>query len=307
MNFLETIKNNEIILTEGGMVERIRRSDQVTLDDHIAHAGLIYENPAKEIMTNIYKEYISVGLKHNFPFLTLAPTWRANPERIIKSKYSDKLEVLNRDCITYMKNIRAGFGDYSSKIFIGGMMACKNDAYKPEEALTETEAIHFHSTQTEQLSEAGVDFIKAATLPALTEALGIATAISNIDAPYIISFVVRPEGTLLDGIKLVDAINTIDDKVKNPPLFYMCNCVHPSVFEKTLENNPDVTNRLIGLQANTSAKSPEELESLSYLDTTDPEDFSDMMIKLQKKFKLKVLGGCCGSDNTHMEAIGKKL
>lgn len=190
-------------------------------------------------------------------------------------------------------------------------MACKNDAYKPEEALSMKEAQSFHSTQARHLSESKVDFIKAATLPALSEALGIAAAISELKVPYVLSFVVRPDGKLLDGNPLHHAIEQIDSEITNPPTFYMVNCIHPTIFTKAMEAElqylGDRKHRILGLQANTSAKTPEELESLPYLDTTDPEVFADMMINIHKKYGIKLIGGCCGSDNRHIEAIARRI
>ena len=58
-------------------------------------------------------------------------------------------------------------------------MACKGDAYRPEEALSKEEAALFHREQAEALAQSGVDFIKAATLPAFSEAYGIASATSH--------------------------------------------------------------------------------------------------------------------------------
>ena len=63
----------------------------------------------------------------------------------------------------FLKAIRASYADYAEQVFIGGLMACKGDAYLPEEALSKKEAELFHSTQAAQLAESGVDFIKAAT------------------------------------------------------------------------------------------------------------------------------------------------
>lgn len=307
MKFIDAVKNYETILTEGGMVERIRRNDSIELDEHIVHAGLIYDPKSKEALKRIYKDYIDIGQKHNLPFITLAPTWRANPERIRKSKFPEKLESLNSDCVEFMEEILSEYGNYATKVFIGGMLACKNDAYKPDEALSKNESYVFHKTQIGQLSETSVDFIKAATLPALSEALGISEALSETAIPYIISFVLRPDGNLLDGNNLAEAITKIDTEIKNPPLFYMANCVHPTIFDSALKINPDLSNRLLGLQANTSAKSPEELEGLAYLDTTEPDQFSKLMIDIKQKYKLKVIGGCCGSDSTHIQCIAEKI
>jgi len=190
-------------------------------------------------------------------------------------------------------------------------MACKGDAYNAKEASSKEEAINFHKQQAEELSQNGCDFIKAATLPALSEALGIASILSECDIPYIISFVVRPNGTLLDGTPLHRAIETIDSEIYSKPFFYMVNCVHPKNLIKALNNelkdSKDFINRILGFQGNTSTKSPEELDNLDYVDTTEPEEFAKLILNIHNQFGIKLLGGCCGSDARHIKQIAKLL
>jgi len=90
------------------------------------------------------------------------------------------------------------------------MMTCRGDAYRPEEALTESDAADFHKPQAAMLAESGVDYLMAATLPAVSEARGMAKTFSDLKIPYVISFVIRPDGTLLDGTPLHRAIDQID-------------------------------------------------------------------------------------------------
>ncbi len=309
-DFSEKISRSKVVLTEGGMVERIRRHQSVGLDPQLAHAHLVYDPKGRQLLTDIYNEYISIGQEYGVPFLSLAPTWRANPERIAHSDYSAHRNI-NADCVQLMKELRTGRGDYAPQIFIGGMMACKGDAYQPGEALSTAEATVFHLEQAQQLAASGVDFIKAATLPALSEALGIAEAISQVAVPCVLSFVIRPDGTLLDGTPLFRAIERIDSSASQPPLFYMVNCVHPTVLTQALamkENrDPDVLDRLLGFQANASALSPEELDGLDHLDTSDPTDFARQMVHIHQSFGIKILGGCCGTDARHIKKIASGL
>ncbi len=125
------------------------------------------------------------------------------------------------------------------------------------------------------------------------------------------SFVIKPDGKILDGTPLHAAIELIDSEIDPQPLFYMVNCVHPTIFEqamaKEIKFSKMITDRLLGFQANTSSKSPDELDNLAYLDTSDPEEFSASMISLHNRFGLKVLGGCCGSDSSHITAIAKRI
>src|SRR5690606_15714305 len=99
--------------------------------------------------------------------------------------------------------------------------------------------------QMQVLADAGVDFLLASTLPALSEAKGIAKAISKTGKDYVISFVIRNSGTLLDGTQLTEAIKIIDNSIPNPPLFYLTNCIHPDVLHKSFNNLKDEDNILI--------------------------------------------------------------
>ena len=91
------------------------------------------------------------------------------------------MKTINTDAFLFVDTIRKSYGNFSEKIFIGGLTGCKGDAYKPEEALSENDSYHFHKMQMQILAEAGVDFLFASTLPALTEAIGIAKAMSETE------------------------------------------------------------------------------------------------------------------------------
>jgi S-methylmethionine-dependent homocysteine/selenocysteine methylase len=309
MNFVETINTSPFILTEGAVIERLNRDSSIELDPQILHAGLIYEDSGRMALEKIYRQYIDIGLKFNFPILLSAPTWRANPERIAASRYQQHTTI-NADGVQFMQSIRDDYAEYASLIFIAGMMACRGDSYRPQEALSESDAGEFHKAQAAMLAASGVDLIMAATLPAVSEARGIATAIAPLKIPYVVSFVIRSDGALLDGTPLHSAIDQIDSLDQQKPIIYLVNCVHPSVFGQGLavevEASKSIRNRLFGLQANTSARSPEELDGLEQLDGAEPIGFAKELLALHYKFGIKVIGGCCGTDHRHIEEIAAR-
>jgi len=311
MTLEETVQAGWPILTEGAMVERIRRHPDVDLDPEIAHAGLIYDDAGRRVLAGIYRQYLDIGHRYDLPMLTLAPSWRANPERIARAGIGRSVETINGDCVRFLKKIRDSYGDYGRNIFVAGMLACRGNAYDPSEALGSKEAERFHSQQAGALADGGVDFIKAATLPAVSEAIGIARAIDKTGVPAVLSFVIRLDGTVLDGTPLHRAVEKVDAAVSKAPAFFMVNCVHPSIFMNAMEmaakQSGNVTRRVLGFQANTSAKSPEELEKLDYLDTTEPAPFAEMMLEIHRKFGTRVLGGCCGTDERHVRKIAARL
>jgi homocysteine S-methyltransferase len=156
-----------------------------------------------------------------------------------------------------------------------------------------------------------VDFLMAATLPAASEALGIALAMAGCGLPFFLSFVIRPSGALLDGTPLDEVIRHIDASVEPPPLGFWVNCVHPSVFESGMEQiasrSPGSVRRVTGLQGNTSTRSPEELEGCERLEREAPGDFARGMLSVRGRFGTLILGGCCGTDDRHIRAIAAGL
>lgn len=306
MKFEDALKNAPVMLTEGAVIERLNREASIELDPFVAHAGLIYDEAGKKTMSAIYRQYINIGFRYKLPIIVSAPTWRASPERISKSRYNNRKNILH-DCVRFINDIRQDFSDYSKNVYIAGLMACRGDAYDPREALSTQDARTYHQPQVQQLTAAGADFVLAATMPAVSEALGIAAAISEVGAAYSLSFVIRANGEVLDGTPLHAAIDSIDAAVDLKPLFYQVNCVHPTVFRQAIDQIQPVSGRLIGLQANTSDKSPEELDGLDYLDTSEPKEFAESMVSLHKQFGIKIIGGCCGTDHRHIDAIANMI
>lgn len=308
MNFTQTVQTQPFILVEGAVIERIRRDQAAMLDPYIANVGMVYTLQGRVALTRIYTQYLDIGNAHSLPMIVFAPTWRANPERLRRAGLMD-VAAVNSDAVYFMQTIRAGYDGYASHIFIGGLMGCVGDAYAPAEALSVEEAAIFHAHQARAL--AGVDFLMGATLPALSEATGMAQAMAETGTPYILSFVLRSKGVLLDGTPLHEAVARIDATVSPRPFAYWANCVHPSIFASALEHelarDATLAERVIGLQANTSAKSPEELDGLDSLDTEKPETFAQAMTALRSRFGTKILGGCCGTDEHHIEAIAKTM
>ena len=75
MRFENIISTSNIVLTEGGVLERVRRGASANPDPFIEHAGLIYDEngsvkPPKGGTTNwryTFEPSFFKKLKHNFP------------------------------------------------------------------------------------------------------------------------------------------------------------------------------------------------------------------------------------------------
>ncbi|OGB95640.1 MAG: hypothetical protein A2Z31_06115 [candidate division NC10 bacterium RBG_16_65_8] len=309
MDFEATVGSHVVILTEGALIERLRRDATIALDPHVLHAGFIYSASGRDALRGLYTQYLDIGKAADLPMIVCTPTWRANPVRLQRAGLADK--DVNRDAVRFLAAMRGEYGEYAGRVFIGGLVGCAGDAYKPGEALGAKEAARFHGAQTKALAAAGVDFLLAATLPNAGEAQGIAAAMAACRVPYALSFVVKGDGRLLDGTALHDAVAAIDASVNAPPLFYMVNCVHPTACEEAFASEASrahrIAERVIGLQANASSKSPEELDGLGQLDADPPEVLTNAMLRVRRRFGTRILGGCCGTDHRHIAWLARRV
>jgi homocysteine S-methyltransferase len=307
-NFPEFYSRHACILGEGAVIERLRRGG-FELDPNVVNSAFIYGDDSRAAIEKIYREYMDIGSEFDLPLVVSTPTWRASRERIEAAGFGGR--DMNGDNYRFLDAMRTGYGPYGRKVAICGLMSCRGNAYNPAEALEAEQACSFHAWQAERLAAAGVDFLLAATLPALGEAIGLATAIARTGIPYIVSFVVRREGTLLDGTPLNRALAAVERAASPGPFAFMANCTHATFLQHALEhpkNSSDhVRERIVGIFANTAALAPEELDNSDHLVEEEPEIFGRTVAGLHSRFGLKILGGCCGTDDRHIRCLAQRL
>jgi homocysteine S-methyltransferase len=307
--FAKFIEHNRCILGEGAVIERLRRIPGIELDPQLVNAAFLYDDAKRAALEAICRQYLDIGQDFGLPLIMSTPTWRASRERIAAAGYGEC--DVNGDNFRFLDSLRRSYGEYADKVVICGLMSCRGDAYCPSEALSVDEAREFHSWQAGKLAAAGVDFLLASTLPAFSEAQGLAAALAETGMPYIISFVVRPEGTLLDGTPLAEAISAIDAISSPKPFAFMINCTHASLARSALLHGSNSSlmarERIIGLLANTAALSPEDLDNSSNLIEEKPETFAENVAALRSELGMKILGGCCGTDDRHIRCLAELL
>ena len=305
MDFETCIQSHPAVLMEGALGERLKREYGLHLDEHVALARLIYTKAGADALAVLWRQYRAIAQRHALPFLATTPTRRANRERV---NQPDAPSTLLADNVAFLRRIQQ---ESDAPMFVGGLMGCKGDAYTGAGALDAEDARAFHSWQPNQLAQARVDFLYAAIMPTLPEALGIAQAMADTGLPYLISFTLQADGRLVGGDTLCDAITAIDAAVSRSPTCYMTNCVHPRIVHQALSQpfnqSALVRRRFLGIQANTSPLSYAELDGAADLHCADPEPFAEEMLALRGICDLKIFGGCCGTDDRHMEAIARRL
>lgn len=303
MGFEKTVDTRDFVLMEAGVVETLRRRDDVRLHPRLENALLIYDKEGENPLSRIYQGFIRVAREGGIPIALCTPTWRANRARTSESEVA---RDVNGDAVSFLKRLRERQGAFADKILIGGLIGCKNDCYRSCEGLSVDEAKAFHRWQIHRLAEAGPDFLLAATLPALPEATGISLAMAETGLPYLISFVIDRKGRILDGNRLEYAFDRIDAICEKPPFGYMVNCAYPDFLNA--DQQPEaVLSRLIGYQANASALDHAQLDGSETLRAEEISDWGDLMIALNRKFGVKILGGCCGTGCDHLRYVTDRI
>ncbi|HWP96299.1 MAG TPA: homocysteine S-methyltransferase family protein [Syntrophomonadaceae bacterium] len=305
MDFTTCFYRSKNMLMEGALGERLKREIHLTIDPDVALAALVYDDEGSQALLAFWNEYADVATKYHLPFLATTPTRRANKERVTNSRHSSSII---QDNVKLLKKIQE---QRTTEMYVGGLMGCKGDAYQATDVLGTREAKHFHAWQAHLFLQAGVDFLYAGIMPAVSEAIGMAQAMEETGLPYIISFMIRSDGKLIDKTSIHEAIQAIDNAVTQKPICYMTNCVHPAVCYEALaqdfNNTPLVRQRFLGIQANTSPLPPEELDGCEDLRYSEATVLAEEMMLLNEVADIKIWGGCCGTDQSHMNEIARRL
>ncbi|KAA0699899.1 homocysteine methyltransferase [Neorhizobium sp. P12A] len=292
-----------LFLSDGGMETSLIFQDGVELP-HFASVILLERPEGREQLKQYYRRYLAIARQHGTGFILDTATWRANADWGEKLGYdAQALKALNESAVDLLIDLRREYERPQVPIVINGSMGPRGDGYKASD-MGAAEAEDYHSAQIATFAGTEADMVTALTLTNIDEAIGIATAAKKYHMPCVISFTVETNGHLVTGRTLRDAIESVDAATNAAPAYYMINCAHPSHFEGVLDHDSRWIKRIAGLRANASKMSHTELDESDTLDAGDPADLGRRYSHLVSRMPhMRVLGGCCGTDERHIAAI----
>jgi S-methylmethionine-dependent homocysteine/selenocysteine methylase len=266
---------------------------------------LLKDDAGTDALRAYYDGYARIASERGLGLVLESPTWRASPRWAGEIGYSDaELDRLNRMAIALMAEVRAEHGSEHAPVVISGCVGPHDDGYDPAEFLSPAQAQEYHATQIQTFADTAADMVTAVTMTYAEEAIGLTRAAAAAGMPAVISFTVETDGRLPSGQSLGDAILEVDAATGFGPAYFMINGAHPTHFDDVLAAGGDWRERIRGLRANASTKSHAELDESAELDSGDPADLADRYAELRSVLpNLAVLGGCCGTDERHVEAI----
>lgn len=255
-------------------------------------------------LRSYYQRFLDIARRHGAGFVLDAPTWRASPDWGETLGFDQaRLAGLNARAIELVEGLRRAAPADSPPIVLNAPIGPRGDGYDPGAIMTATEARDYHRWQIDAVAQAGADMVTALTMTNLGEAEGIAAAAIDAGLPVAISFTVETDGRLPTGMALADAVARIDDRHGDAVSFYMVNCAHPTHFAPVL-NDAALAGRIGGLRANASRMSHAELDEATELDEGNPAELAAEYRELIDALpSLCLIGGCCGTDHRHVEAI----
>ncbi|HSD32703.1 MAG TPA: homocysteine S-methyltransferase family protein [Gemmatimonadales bacterium] len=297
-----------LFLTDGGLETTLIYHEGVELPCFAAF-DLLKSDEGTEVLRRYFERYVGIARSLDAGLVLETPTWRANPDWGAKLGY-DALTLgdANRRAVGLLLEIRHAWETRRTPIVISGNLGPRGDGYVPGARMSAAEAQAYHAPQVETFVGSDADMVGAFTMNYPEEAIGITLAARAAGMPVAISFTTETDGRLPSGESLGETIARTDDATGGYPNYYMINCAHPDHFEGALAGDGAWRDRVRGLRANASRKSHAELDASTELDMGDPEELGSRYRELRTVLRnLSVVGGCCGTDHRHVDAIGRAL
>jgi len=291
-------------MTDGGLETDLIFNHGIDLPEFAAF-DLLKDEKGRNVLRKYFSDYLEISKDDCSGFVLEAPTYRANPDWAKKIGYSvESLKDINGSAVRELEELRSDYEQDDFKIVISVCIGPRGNGYSPDNPMTSKMAEEYHSYQIALVAETNADLVSALTMNYNEEAIGIVNAARNNNIPVVISYTVELDGKLPSGQSLEEAITSLDRITDNYVSYYMINCAHPDHFTEILDPDSEWTKRIKGIRANASTKSHAELDESETLDLGDKEQLAIKYQELKALLpNLNVIGGCCGTDHTHMKKI----
>jgi homocysteine S-methyltransferase len=295
-----------LFLTDGGLETTLIFHEKIDLPFFAAFI-LLKDEEGRATLRRYYERYLEIAAAEGLGFILEAPTWRANPDWAGRLGLTPgELELYNRDAIQLLQELWSAWRGRVPRIVVSGCVGPRGDGYDPGEVMTAEQACAYHSSQVASFAAAGADMVCAITMTNIPEAIGVVRAAGAVRMPVAISFTVETDGRLPTGQTLAEAIMTVDAVTGDAPAYYMVNCAHPTHFAHALEADESWVKRIAGLRANASKRSHQDLNDAPDLDDGNPSELGrEHAALLRRHGRIRVLGGCCGTDHRHVAAMSR--
>jgi homocysteine S-methyltransferase len=287
-------------VSDGGLETDLIFNHGVDLPE-FASFPLVEEEAGRDLLRRYYDGYADVARRAGAGLTLESPTWRANPDWGAAVGYdADDLDRANTTAIRFLHSLRESYADVSDVRIIGAV-GPRGDGYVAGERADPDEAADYHAAQIGAFARAGADLVAAYTLTGPEEGMGVVRAARAAGMPVLVGFTVETDGRLPDGTTLRDAVARVEEA--DAPDAFIVNCAHPTHIAPALERGEWLA-RIVQVNPNASTQSHAELDAAEELDAGDRDLLRSSYDALRPALpSLRVVGGCCGTDASHVAAL----
>lgn len=293
------------LLTDSGLETWLVFHRGVDLREFAAFP-LLDDPDGRALLAEYFREHLRLAADAKTGVVLETPTWRASADWGARLGYdAAALDRVNQDAVAFLRDLGHEFDGVD--LTVSGNLGPRGDGYSPTELLTPEEAESYHRAQIESFAAAGADRVTMLTATHTGEANGVVRAAVGAQLPVVIAFTLETDGRLPSGQPLHEAIAEVDDATAGAALHFGINCAHPDHFANALDVDHAAIGRIELLRANASRASHAELDEAEELDDGDPAELASQYASLLEHHPhFRVLGGCCGTDARHVEAIARE-
>ena len=265
-------------------------------------ANAILDSDYHKLLEDTHKDFVKAGAE-----VIVTTTFTTRRKRLRDNNIEDKFEYLNKKAGEIAVNVKKEFPN----IKIAGGLPPQHLTYE-EDKRSEKEIIKDFNEQAKLLDEY-VDFYYFDVWSSIKEFKCGIEAIKEFNKPYLVGIHISEGTNLPSGEKISEIKNILDDNL----LGVMLSCVSPENYELNLEElkKLDVP---FGFKLNGfKTTKPKNGYTANYLKTKgNPNEFlghrldltPEKIQEIAKKFKehgATIIGGCCETRPSHIEAMAK--
>ena len=265
-------------------------------------ANAILDANYHQLVLDTHVDFIKAGAE-----VIVTTTFATRQKRLKENNLLNKFEYLNQKA----GEIAQAAKQYFPNTYIAGGIPPQNLTYEADNR-DEIEIIENFHSQAKTLNPY-VDFFYFDVWSSIKEVKCGIEAVKEFKKPYLVGLHISEGTTLPSGEKIKDIKNIIDENA----LGVMLSCVSPENFEKNLEELRSL-NIPFGFKLNgfITTKLKQSYTKVFLGKKSNPneilgkrQDLTPTRIQeIAKKFKdagATILGGCCETNPSHIEAIAK--
>lgn len=294
-NFRNVIIKTTPFIIDGGMgTELQRRGVETKLPLWSAVANFDH----LKLVQKIHEDYFCAGAR-----MVITNTFRTQQYVYDKVGQKELADKSTRRAFRAAQNALS-CPDFSDLVFLAGGMAPLEDCYRPDLVPPDDVLLKEHSHHAKLLDKLGVDVIFCETANCIREAKMMLKAADPTGCPLFISLVCNPNGTLLSGESLKDAIKAVREFELAGILL---NCRPVEVIDKNIDILLKESGEVpTGAYANGEGQ-PDDQLGWKFDNTPAAIDkYVEYFLRWVDK-GLNMAGGCCGTTPEYIKALKKRL